>query len=237
MRIILCLLLLVNSTAYGECTLMHGVKELLAKDKHKNYLKFNVNNWFYAELTQRSHMLPALYPGFTVSEWGQLGVGYERQVTRRISVETSYSRWKYILFFANPDHYRGNIYIVLSNDFPDKPGLYYRFSAQFYDLNVSYIIIARKKHRLKAGLALSLEKGYNGYIDSVHFYNGGPFKHFQAYGHNERHDYWGYVPSLSYDYNFLKQWLAVGVDVKVRRYPYFGKFTQVDAGIHLGVNF
>lgn len=120
---------------------------------------------------------------------------------------------------------------------PDKVGLYYRGNAEFYDMSVYYTLIARKKHRLKAGIALSLETGYNGYIDSVYNYVGASFPHFQAYGHTEYKDYWGYVPSLSYDYNFLKQWLSIGVDVRARRYPSFGKFTQVDAGIYVGVNF
>ena len=123
------------------------------------------------------------------------------------------------------------------NNTPTKIGMHERGNLQFYDLSFAYTFLSKKKHQLKGSVALSFQKGYTGYIDSVYEYLGASFPHFQAYGHYEYKEYWGYAPCLSYDFLMHKQWLCIGADVRARRYFNLGNYTQVDVGMHVGVLF
>lgn len=208
-----------------------------AKEKHKNTVKFYGNNFFYPEIYERQHIKQIIgsTPRNLVTFWQQLGLSYQRELNKRWSVEIAHYKWNNTALF-NLDEPGGAVESSLTKD-PTRIGIQYRNNLKFFDLAANYSVISTKKHLLRLGLGISYQKGFASYIDSVFYYNNPSYPHWQGYSHYEYHEYYGYIPSLSYDFIFLKEYACVGADIRARRYFNYGNYTQVDFGIHIGVKF
>jgi hypothetical protein len=208
---------------------------LCAKDKHRNSVKIYGSNFFYPGITPNSHIIRAISPNLFMNVWAQVGVGYERYLNSKFSVEAAYSRWNNTNYFRGAD-LRKAVFTDFNNT-PQKIGMHSRGNLQFYDLSLAYTFLSKKRHGLKGGIALSFQTGHTGYIDSIRHYTGASFPHFEGFEHFEYKEYWGYAPSVSYNFSFLKDYACVGADVRARRYFGAETYTQVDVGIHIGVKF
>lgn len=209
-----------------------------AKEKHRNTIKVYVNNFIYPEINTSAQIKSTFFRLTPVSLmggfWQQLGVGYQRNVYKRWDAGLAYYRWNNTGIF-HPDG-EGQPVSIQFGKYIDQKGLSSRYSLSFYDCSVIFNVISKKKHKFKIGLSVSWQKGYAEYVDSVRYINGS-FPHGQIYWHSEYHEYLGYIPSLSYDFSFLKDYACVGADIRARRYFNYGNYTQVDFGIHIGVKF
>ena len=213
----------------------NSIGSILAKDKHKNHIKLYVSNFFYPELTSKSDIFGVITPQALFMIWGQVGLGYQRDIGKRWSIDLLHNRWNDTRFFRGGLRFEA-VYTNFNNR-PTEIGFHSRANLQFYDIGTSYSFVKRKRHLLKGGLAASFQRGYSGYVDSIHYYSGGPYPHFEGFFHYEYKEYWGYVASASYDLNLLKNWFSIGADVRASRYFNYYNFTQVDVGMHLSVNF
>ena len=217
---ILCLLL------YSSCC--------LAKNKHKSAIKLYGANFFYPGVENNYQIKQTIRetPKYVAAMWAQLGTSYERKVNRKWGISVGYHKWNTTKFFNGGGD--GLFDMLFSRDL-GKLGLWSRINLQFYDLSALYTPLTHKNHKVTVGLGVSFQKGYSTYIDSVSVIYGS-FVHEQLFGHSEYKEYWGVVPSISYDYFFLHKWASAGIDIRERRYFNYD-YTQVEFGIHLGVHF
>ena len=240
-KIVLTLILLTNSLHLKaqdtpKTSLMHSIRSILAKDKHRNTMRVYASQYFYPEVqtkTQIKNLIkktPSYY-----DNWGQIGIEYSRQIHKRYSVAVAYYRWNNTHILRPPFMPR-SVFIPFNNT-PEKLGLRGRWSLQFYDVDFGYRLLQIKKHCVTAKLGLSFQNGYTQYTDSVVGIVDPAFNHSNIYGHYEYKEYFGYTPSIIYDYLFLKKWLCIGANIGLRRYFNYGNYTQVEYGIHMGVNF
>ena len=214
-----------------------------AKEKHRNIIKLYANNFVFPEVTTAKQNKQRIRETFTTiatatlinTGWQQLGLGYQRNVYKRLDAGIEYFQWNNTGIF-NPNGKGQPLEIIQTRDI-SSIGILKRYSQKYLDFSVSYHILALKKHKIKVGLSFSYQSGYTTYIDSVTYYNNPSFPHYELHGHYEYHEYLGYVPSLSYDFSFLKDYACVGADIRARRYFNYGNYTQVDFGIHIGVKF
>ena len=209
-----------------------------AKNKHKNTIKLYVSNVFYPELHSNSQIKKIIKetPILANNAWAQLGCSYERSINKKWGVGVGYNKWNNTQFFNpnGPDAPPPSMNFTHSEI---RKGLWNRYGLKFIDLSASYVILNMKGNKVKLGVGISFQSGYSEYIDSTYNFYNPSFPHYEVYAHSEYKEYWGYVPSLSYDFIFLKGRVCIGTDLKARRYFNYGNYTQVDFGLHLGVSF
>ena len=184
-------------------------------------------------ITASNYYFPKLY-SFSFREifTQQFGFNFEHSFGKNFSLSASYSKWsKFLVSNSNLKP------AVVKGTFGGwKVGsLMYRYKYQSEDLIVKYKYSLNKKNAIKIGLGISRTSGSSSYVDSI-YVNPNPPHDGIIYSHYQKDTYWGYVPTINYDYLLIRNNLSVGADLRCRKY--FGLYSvQIDYGIQLAFYF
>lgn len=161
----------------------------------------------------------------------QIGFYYERKVHRQLYAGAGYMQWVPLKGITDTE-----VMAVREKWFGYVPvvgELEYRSSYKMLD---GYLMLKKplaKRHILDIGAGVSYCWGVNAYLLS--YIQGTPLDAEIMY-ESRKADYWGFVPSLSYNYLLFKNRMTVGADLKARYYSERPK-AQYDYGLHIGFNF
>ncbi len=163
-----------------------------------------------------------------------VGLAYQRKIWKNIYCKMAYNEWN--------NHMPKSIYpgrkLIISPGFDTTaPGVILTmWKYKMADFYLLYRIDCFKRHKITAGLGVSYTwGGANEVIDSIYI-NPDPPHDGIIFTSERNKSYWGVVPSLSYDYLLFKNRVAVGADLKYRRYTRY-PFYAPDYGFHIAVNF
>ncbi|MBL7717227.1 MAG: hypothetical protein JNL72_00215 [Flavipsychrobacter sp.] len=91
------------------------------------------------------------------------------------------------------------------------------------------------RHSFNAGAGVSYCWGINDIV-KVFWINPDPPYDAVTYLESKKAEYWGVVPYLGYDYQFWKNRIVIGPDIRARIYS--GRpSVEYNINFHLGVNF
>ncbi|MBL7717352.1 MAG: hypothetical protein JNL72_00845 [Flavipsychrobacter sp.] len=163
-----------------------------------------------------------------------VGAYYERKVLKQISVSIGYSQWRVASVWGKPWFAEKMEPVDNGIGYDTTRGtVIERIGYKMVDAFSAYNHYWSKQHVFSAGLGLSYCWGWNRCIESRYYTE----EHgWTGPNYTEAANYWGIVPQLSYDYNFFKNRLNTGCNIRARKY--FGAaYIQYDFVIHLGINF
>ncbi len=176
---------------------------------HNNAVQFSATKMFFPDHNKLSLIKKDF---FTVMNMGQLGIYYERKIYNNWRIAAGVSEWNETGFLSIYDGIAG----VGGYEPIDKIGsIRMRWSYKMVDVFAMYQYNKFRKHKIKTGLGLSYTHGANDYVDSVYLNPGGGDG--ILYLHYEKHSYYGIIPFISYDYLCLRNRVALGWDLRVRK--------------------
>lgn len=170
----------------------------------------------------------------------QQGLHYERRIFNDFFIGVGYTQW-YNLNWDNivrgDNSFPAFLSTLSQNEYQNYKPIIGRLEARFkYKMVDVYVIhkfsIKKSRHLVSPGIGASYSWGQDQYL-AWHYYYG--FESHGGYEYRKAH-YYGFIPSLSYDYLLWKNRLNVGADIRVRYYSGRPE-AQYDYGIHVGVNF
>lgn len=218
--IIICLLAFSASSSYAQ-------EEVHKKSKvgiPSNSVKILFTD-FYSRATSYGRF-PIPEPGCT-----QQGLYYERRVINNFFVGVGYMQWYNLLRDFSG---KGTVVLILHPfDTPVVGSLRHRIDYKMLDGYIQRKIrIKQSPHVVGLSLGMSYCWGTDVYMVSEWYYSFEP----HIVNEGRRADYYGIIPGISYDYQFWKNRLGVGGDIRARYYSGRPE-AQYDYGIHIGVNF
>lgn len=198
-----------------------------AKKQYNDNFKLSVSYFYYP------HLQPP-YWGIDGRITQQFGFYYQRRVYKHIHINAGFAEWN-TLTYKNRDINGSPIVIGSYNGATQPHQLQWRTFYKMMDLFVTYDYVLAKRHKLSIGMGATYCWGKNTYVDTVYYNPEPPFDAIM-FSKIEPAHYWGMMPVFCYDYMLFNNRAAIGIDLRCRKY--FGLYSsQVDYGIHVGVNF
>ena len=150
----------------------------------------------------------------------QLGAAYERRIFKNFFAGISLHRWEHNV----PEPFNAANMLT---------GLMQRNRYKMIDVSILYKHqFSNSNHVVAVGIGPSYCWGTNHHHNNKSYYPKMDVFNVKTYAVS----YYGIVPQISYDYNFLCNRLNAGVDLRARYYT--GRAPgQYDYGVHVGVNF
>ncbi len=186
-------------------------------------------HWTYSDYPK---LLPAFdYLKSNPNAPTQYGIDVERKIYKNINAVIGFAKWNQATWFFKNSLPEGHAIIGPDPVFK-KGGIEYRKKYKMVDLLVSYKYDKLKRHKIDIGIGPSYYWGINTIIDTIEI---NVFESFMLTS-DHKADYWGIVYMFNYDYLMFKNRLAIGIDVKYRKYTGY-RIAQVDYSPHIAFIF
>lgn len=155
------------------------------------------------------------------------------RISRNIQLGVGYATWNTVPALITRTYPTGQeIPGSSGNDTLKKGLLLTRRAYKMIDLYGMYTVKTTKRAEVNLGIGLSYAWGINNYVDTLYRY----LHDVYIEGHDQVDHYWGIVPMASYNYFLWHYRVAVGCDLRWRKY--FGFYSsQIDYGYHIIINF
>jgi hypothetical protein len=208
------------------------------KKEYRNTVRLSMANFSILGITKFNlNMGPPPYWDYIAN---QFGLNYEHKIDNCISVAIGYSEWNInsSRSDSHPTAYTSFLYsrryIKGSRNIDDIGALRHRYGYKMIDAAASYRYDKFRRHKFTGGAGISYTWGTNYYL--THRFFSAYENDYVYYTRKESEGYAGAIIPVRYDFLFLRNRFATGVQGTARKY--FGlQSWQIDYGIHLGVNF
>lgn len=160
----------------------------------------------------------------------QFGVDVEHKIYKNINAIIGFAKWNESKIFKGP--MPDGQYINGPDRVYKKGVIEYRKKYRMVDFLFSYKFDKFNRHKIDIGIGPSYHWGINTIIDTIE-YNG--FEAFMRTSDHKAH-YWGVIYMFNYDYLLFKNRIAIGIDVKYRKYNAY-RIAQVDYSPHIALVF
>lgn len=171
--------------------------------------------------------------GIKNTQHNQICFTYEHRLSKNWFIGAGYSQW---FSYRRGGQYAKHIVLKQINDTEWEHGaLYTRSDYKMVDIFTGYRLLLSARQFLTLGAGVTRYWGNNSYID-WYAVNPEPPHDLVLYQYYKDASYWGLMPFVSYDYQFLKNHVAAGFDVKYRHY-WGEQFQQVDGNVHAKLMF
>lgn len=172
--------------------------------------------WFFTKGIENTHH-------------NQICLTYEHKFAKQWFAGVGYNQW---FSYRRGGQYARHTVLKQINDTEWEHGaLYTRSDYKMVDIFAAYRLLLSSRQFLTLGLGVTRYWGNNSYIDWFAV-NPEPPHDLVLYQYYKNSGYWGLMPFLSYDYQFLKNRVATGLDLKYRYYR-GEQFQQIDGNLHV----
>lgn len=206
------------------------------KKEYRNTVMLSIANFSIVGITPFDRLI------FTSYISNQIGVNVEHKLSKVCRISLGYNEWNLHPFFEkiiyDPAPYTSFLhfrqYIKGSRNIDDIGALRHRHGYKMIDAAANYRYDRFRRHKFTGGLGISYTWGTSYYL--THRFFSAYENNYVDYTRKEREGYAGAIIPVRYDFLFLRNRLAIGVQGTARKY--FGlQSWQIDYGVHLSVNF